>query len=81
MADSGTGRAVARAAAIVAIAADVGWMYMCSGVSAPDDEWGTPDPTVGVGEISGSRGLVPCNIARVHDPSRLCVHDLQQTLP
>ena len=40
----------------MAVAANVGWMYTYSGVSAPDDERGTPDPTVGAVEISGSRG-------------------------
>ena len=51
MADAGT-----NAAAGVAVAAGVGWMFTQSGVSAPDDDLGTPDPTVGAGEIIGSRG-------------------------
>ena len=56
MADAGTGVAVAGAAADVAVAADIGWMCTYSGCSAPDDEWGTPDPTIGAGKISGSHG-------------------------
>ena len=56
IADAGTGVAVVAAAAAVAVAADVGWMITYSGASAPDDEWGTPDPTVEAGEISGFRG-------------------------
>ena len=55
MADAGTGAAVVAAAAGVTEAADVGWMNTYSGASAPDDEWGTPDPTVEAGEISDSR--------------------------
>ena len=51
MVDAGTG-----AAADETVGTGVGWMYTSSGVSAPDDDWGTPDQTVGAGEISGSRG-------------------------
>ena len=51
LSDAGTGTA---AGAVVA--AGAGWMYMYSGVAVPDGNWGTSDPTVGAGEINGSRG-------------------------
>ena len=52
MANAGTGVVVAGAAAGVAITADVGWMYTYSVVSVPDDEWSTPDQTVGVRKLA-----------------------------
>ena len=54
---------------------------MCtkSGVSALDDDCGTPDSTVAAGEISGPRGW--WHVVRVHDHPCLHVHDLKTIAP